>query len=239
MLLLLFWFFGLSYMEPKPEDGIVINFGQVAEAGGEEFLPTEQAEEAQPEEAVTETQEAVEEVLTQETTDAPAVTTQKKEKPKEEKPKEDPKPKVDSKLSDALKGIKNNPASGEGPNTGAGDQGDPNGDPTSKSYTGGGGGGAGGNGNYLLGNRRALSTPKPDYNCPEQGKVVVAIYVNRQGKVVQAIPGERIPGGASTTTTSSCLFDKAKAAALSTNWQGDPDAPDLQKGYIIYNFQKQ
>lgn len=238
LLLLVFWFFGLSYMEPKPEDGIVINFGQVAEAGGEEFLPTEQAQDAQPEEVVTETQDALDEVLTQDATDAPAVTTKKEEKPKEEKPKEDPKPKVDSRLSDALKGIKNNPASGEGPNTGAGDQGDPNGDPTSKSYTGGGGGGAGGNGNYLLGNRRALSTPKPDYNCPDEGKVVVKIRVDRSGKVISAEAGVNIPK-ASTNTISACLYKKAEEAAKNTKWEADPKALDIQIGYIIYNFQKQ
>jgi hypothetical protein len=67
---------------------------------------------------------------------------------------------------------------------------------------------------------------------------VVKIYVNREGKVTRAIPGEKVPKGPATTTTSSCLFEKAKAAAMRTTWQGDSDAPATQIGFIIYNFQK-
>lgn len=239
LLLLAFIFLGLKYMEPKPEEGILVNFGQLAEAGGDVLDPAQQ--EAVSQEQLTEEQPVTdpveEEILTQETEEAPAVSTRKEEKPKVEQPKETPKPTVDARLSGTLKNLGNNPG-GEGEKTGAGDQGSPDGDPTSPNYSGTGGGG-GGNGNYLLGNRQALSTPKPEYNCPDQGRVVVAVYVDRSGKVIRATPGERIPGGKSTTTTSQCLFEKAKAAALRTHWQGDPDAPDLQKGYIIYNFEKQ
>ena len=38
VLLLIFLFFGLHYMEPKPEDGIPVNFGYQEAAGGSEYV---------------------------------------------------------------------------------------------------------------------------------------------------------------------------------------------------------
>ena len=38
LLLLLFLFFRLHYMEPKPEDGIPVNFGYQESAGGSEYV---------------------------------------------------------------------------------------------------------------------------------------------------------------------------------------------------------
>ena len=67
---------------------------------------------------------------------------------------------------------------------------------------------------------------------------MVAVFVDRSGKVVDAIPGDRIPGGLSSNTADACLLRIAREAALKTRWQGDPDAPEKQKGYIVYNFKK-
>jgi phosphoribosylaminoimidazole-succinocarboxamide synthase len=90
-----------------------------------------------------------------------------------------------------------------------------------------------------LGSRQALTQPKPNYECPEQGRVIVKVYVDRTGTVVDAIPGENIPnGGGNSTTSSKCLFQKAKDAAMKTKWQGDANAPVKQVGLIIYNFTK-
>ncbi|MDZ7848584.1 MAG: hypothetical protein U5L96_18625 [Owenweeksia sp.] len=134
--------------------------------------------------------------------------------------------------------VSDSKSGGEGENKGPGDQGDPSGDPNSNNRTGGATGG-GGDGNYMLGGRKALYKPKPEYQCDDQGRVVVKIYVNQNGKVTSAVPGEKVPQGAATTTTSSCLFDKARAAALRTKWQpAGSDDPDTQVGFIIYNFQK-
>ena len=63
-------------------------------------------------------------------------------------------------------------------------------------------GGGGGNGNYRLGNRKALDTPKPKYQCDDEGRVVVKIYVDRRGIVTRATPGERVTNGPGTTTAS-------------------------------------
>lgn len=247
-LLLIFIFFGLKYYEPKPEDGIVINFGNSETGMGNEAdgAPQTVVEETTPEQTTPDPVETPTEAQTptqtQDVVEAPSVETKKSNKPKEEekpKPVEPEKPKPSSELEKMLESVKNAKSGGEGEKEGPGDQGDPDGDPNSPSRTGSsGGGGGGGNGNYMLGGRQALNKPKPEYPCTEEGRVVVKIYVDQNGRVTNAIPGERVPGGAATTTTSSCLFDKAKAAAMRTTWQPDGDAPNPQIGYIVYNFQK-
>lgn len=124
----------------------------------------------------------------------------------------------------------NGPGSGGGTGNGSGGgQGSGSGTGVGKGY----GGGVGG-GNYQLGHRKALRKPKPEYNCNEQGTVVVAIVVDPSGKVIEARPGDR-----GTTNTASCLLEQAKQAALLTSWQPDPDAPQRQIGKIIYSFQLQ
>jgi outer membrane biosynthesis protein TonB len=96
--------------------------------------------------------------------------------------------------------------------------------------TGSGSGGGNGSG-YNLGNRKALSKPKPDSKCSnETGVIVVEIIVDKNGKGVTATV---IKG---TTITASCLRDQAKQAALNTKWEASSDAPDKQRGSITYNF---
>lgn len=261
-LFLVFLFFGLSYLEPKPEDGIVINFGNSETGFGDQADGSPQISESTPPESTPETSESPEEAtetptLTQDIIDAPALEEKKEKKEKTEKPKEVEKPKkveptpeeLEQKRLEAEKEAKrkemeerftkvsNSKSGGEGVEKGEGDQGDPNGDPNSQNRTGGNGGNGGG-GNYMLGGRQALSKPRPEYKCDAEGRVVVKIYVDRDGKVTRAIPGEKVPSGSATTTTSSCLFEKAKAAAMRTTWQGDSEAPSEQVGYIIYNFSK-
>ncbi len=118
---------------------------------------------------------------------------------------------------------------GEGNDNVGGDKGNPNGDPNANGYYG--NGGSGGGGDYQLGSRRALSRPKPNYKCDEEGLVIVAIEVNRSGKVIKAIPG--IKG---STNTAPCLLTQAKIAALKTTWQSDSNAGTKQIGIIKYRF---
>lgn len=243
VLVLIFIFAGLTYQDPPPEDGIAINFGYEDDGSGNTTQSAPQQPQPQQEEVEKETAEQIDDdVATQEVEDAPNVTNEQTEteteKPKEE-PKEEPKPQPDSRLQNALDKTKNQQGQGEGEGetTGGGDQGDPDGDRNSPNRDG--NGGIGNSGDYRLGGRKALERPKPKYDCPEQGRVVVKVYVNRGGKVVNAIPGEKIPNGPTSTTSSSCLYDRARKAAMQTTWQGDANAPDMQIGYIIYNFRKQ
>ena len=147
LLILLFIFTGLSYMEPPPpEEGILINFGTDNQGSGEiqtqsnvqseqQVVKEEISKEAAP-------SKAVEEMLTQDAEEAPKVNSEKSESIKEEEVvKEEPKPSQE--LSNAMSKWKNksdNKSSSDG-NTGKrGDQGDLSGSLESGSYVGGAGG---------------------------------------------------------------------------------------------------
>jgi len=138
-----------------------------------------------------------------------------------------------------------------------GDQGVAGGIPDGKVYKGnpgsGNGGGSGngtgggsGNGNgpgigsgngagisYDLSGRSARSLPKPSYNSAEQGRVVVTIWVSREGKVTRVVSGAK-----GTTVTDPSLIRQAETAARQAVFSANPDGPDEQIGKIIYNFLK-
>ena len=92
-------------------------------------------------------------------------------------------------------------------------------------------GGSGIRKDFLLGNRKLLSNPKPKYNCNKEGLVIVRVEVDVQGNVIKATPGVK-----GSTTTSSCLMSQAKEAALKTKWKADENAPLIQIGTIKYRF---
>ena len=80
-------------------------------------------------------------------------------------------------------------------------------------------------------NRLALLKVKPKYLCQESGRVVVRVWVNREGVTIKAEAGIR-----GTTESASCLLQEAKVAALQTKWTPYFNAPELQIGQITYNF---
>jgi len=134
---------------------------------------------------------------------------------------------------DALMGgfsnTKGKATGGEGDDNQAGDKGKITGDPNASGYYGNGGGGSGGN--YRLGNRKALTRPKPTYDCNEEGKVYVSISVDKSGNVISAQAGVK-----GTTNSAACLLIRAREAALKTKFNSDNNAPSKQIGIIIYNF---
>ena len=234
LLILLFFLTGLKYLEPPPpEEGIQINFGFDDQGSGQEQTqstvesPREEVKEVVEQE---QSQSKAEEVLTQNTEEAAAVKTEKTENIKKEEVKEEPKPSEE--LSKALSKWKNksdNKSSSDGITGGKGDQGDPSGSMDSKNYT----GGAGGTGFELrgLGGRGVVRKPDIRDNSQEEGKVVVDIVVDKYGKVVRADPGAR-----GSTTTSSVLYKIAREAAMSMKFDTNPQAPEQQKGQIIFTF---
>lgn len=178
-----------------------------------------------------------------------------------EKPVQKPapeKPKVSNSTNDALSSIlKGSNKGGDGDDKAAGNKGKSNGSLNSNGYygsggsgggTGGGngtgngigtgsgygagsGGGSGGGSGYSLNGRKALSKPAPKYTCNEEGKVVVEVTVDQNGKTISATAGVK-----GTTNTASCLLEQAKIAALNTKWSADSNAAAKQVGKIIYNF---
>lgn len=253
IILFLMFFVGMEYLDPPEEKGIAINFG-TTDVGSGDVQPTKPVASAPkntaPEPEPTPPQpEITEEVVTQDTEDAPVIEEKPKETPKPkveepiEKPKEKPveeakpDPKPDKSTTSALDALINGPKTdgaaqgGEGDDDNqAGDKGDPNGDPNASSYYGS-GKGIDGDGNYQLGGRKALGKPKRVQECNEAGTVAVSIEVDRTGKVIKAIAGVR-----GTTNNSRCLLEPAKAAALATKFNSDTKAPSKQIGIIVYRF---
>ncbi len=169
------------------------------------------------------------------------------------------KPKVSNNTNDALSSIlKGSNKGGDGNDKTAGNKGKANGSLSSNGYygTGGSGGGTGGgngtgngigtgsgygagngggsgNGSgYSLGNRKAISKPKPNSDCSnETGVVVVEVTVDKNGNTISAVSGIR-----GTTITAKCLKDQAKMAAMNTKWSASNEASEKQVGKIVYNF---
>lgn len=248
IILILLFYVGLSYLDPPPENGIAINFGTM-DVGTGKIQPSEKIKTApKPTEAkpvIQEKTEIKEEVVTQDTEDAPVIKKEEEkeqinEDPRKEEPKKEvekkPDPTPDKSTTDALSSFINGPKSdgtekgGEGDDKKPGDKGDPDGDPNAKSYYGT-GMGLDGDGNYLLGGRKVLVKKKIVQNCNEAGTVVVSIEVDNNGRVINARPGVR-----GTTNNTLCLLDPAKRAALATRFNKDEKAPSKQIGKIIYIF---
>ena len=251
IILLLLFVFGLTYLDPPPEGGIAVNFG-TSDTGSGNVQPTKPVAAApkkvSPQPEPTPPPEVKDEVVTQDTEDAPVIEEKPKETPKPkvekpiEQPKEEPKeetppdPKPDESTTNTLDALINGPKqdgeaqSGEGDDNKPGDKGDPNGDPNASSYYGE-GVGLDGDGNYRLRGRRPLNKPQKPQNCNERGNVAVSIEVDRNGKVIKAVPGVR-----GTTNNTKCLLDKAKENALATKFNADSNAPSKQIGKIVYKF---
>ncbi|MCK0156100.1 energy transducer TonB [Cellulophaga sp. F20128] len=119
---------------------------------------------------------------------------------------------------------------GEGDDNKAGDKGDPAGDPYATSYYGAPGSGSG-SGGYGLSGRSLVNKGKVKQDCNEEGRVVVKITVDRNGKVISAVPGVK-----GTTNSHPCLLEPAKKTAFMHKWNLDSNAPSQQTGFVVVNF---
>lgn len=230
-LLLCFIFMGLTYqIPPPPEEGITINFGyQDFGSGSEQAEQIVEEQEITPQEIVN-NNPVVEDISTQDIEETPTTKLKEQlEEPKEVKKIEEKKPEPVVNTKALYPGKKQNNSNSQGISEGQGDQGSQDGDPNSNAYT---GGGIGTNGiAYQLGGRTIAEIKKPNYDSQQQGKVVVTIRVDRNGKVISATPGAK-----GSTTTNAYLYSKAKEAALKTTFEANTTAPEIQVGTIIYNF---
>jgi len=91
--------------------------------------------------------------------------------------------------------------------------------------------GAGGGISFSLSGRQANNLATPAYDSPDQGTVVVRIWVNQQGAVIRAEAGQR-----GTTVNDRTLWREAESAAMRSNFRPDANAPDVQVGTITYRF---
>jgi hypothetical protein len=86
-------------------------------------------------------------------------------------------------------------------------------------------------GSIELAGRKVVQKPEMLTDANEEGTVVVAIIVDENGKVINAIPGQR-----GSTTTSSSLFAKASGAAYKTRFNKSPDGAVEQRGTYTFVF---
>ena len=230
-LILCFIFMGLTYqIPPPPEEGITINFGyQDFGSGSEQPEQIVDEQEITPQEIVN-NNPVVEDISTQDTEETPTTKLKEQlEEPKEVKKIEEKKPVPVVNIKALYTGKKQNNSNSQGISEVQGDKGNQDGDPNSNAYT---GSSIGTNGiAYQLGGRTIAEIKKPNYDSQQQGKVVVTIRVDRNGKVISATPGAK-----GSTTTNAYLYSKAKEAALKTTFEANTTAPEIQLGKIIYNF---
>lgn len=260
ILLLLLFVVGPPYLDPPPEYGVAVNFGNTDFGSGNvqpdkpiksENLninkpPKEtQAEDSEPENS--EAEEVAEDIITQESEEAVKIKKQKEAEAKakakadkiakvkadaEAKKKKEQEEKK-KKLDEMMGGLNNSQgeaSGGEGDDDKAGDKGQLDGDPYATSYFGDPGTGSGGVG-YGLNGRGVPSKQIYQQNCNESGLVVVRIEVDRNGRVVKAEPGVK-----GTKNKSDCLLEPAKKIALSHKWKADSKAPARQIGFVSINF---
>lgn len=126
---------------------------------------------------------------------------------------------------DTYNGVKNQGVAG-----GTGDQGKPNGNPNSDSYTG--NGGTGNSGVSIrsgLSGRRFAKLPSFEDEFNEPAKVAVDIMVDKNGNVTSAIVN---PRGTTTTNSSIRSIALRKARELKLN----AGSEDEQAGTIVFNF---
>jgi TonB family protein len=221
--------FLMAFRTPLPlpgEEGVEVDLGMMNQGMGN-IQPEKPAipQAAQPQQQPNKSKE---DIVTQNDDEAPAIEKPKNTKPKQEKPAEESKPKVNDR---ALFKGNNNPQAGgsEGITGQPGDQGKPDGMKGVRQYEGNGGQGNGPG--YSLGGRGAKSLHRPNDDFPEEGIVVVDIWVNRAGKVTRAEVATK-----GTTVINQAMREKAKQAALRSAFASDPNAPEEQHGTITYTF---
>ncbi len=212
---------------PKdPPEGFEVSLGSNEQGLGENPAPAT----AQPVRATH--HNAPENIVTQTTQHTAPVVSSPQPVTEPANPKQEVKPEEPKINTNALfTGRRNQQAGdgGKGNTQGGGTQGDPNGNPNSRNYSG--NGGSNGNGSFSLAGRSAVTLPKPEYNSNQQGKIVVKIWVDQQGRVTRV----EAPAQGSTLSTGP-MVEQAKNAAKRARFNASSDAPEQQVGTITYIF---
>jgi hypothetical protein len=85
--------------------------------------------------------------------------------------------------------------------------------------------------NWSLAGRKLVENTITVPDCNESGKVVVKIWVNKQGYITK-LAYTKI----GSTTSDVCLIQAALKTAKTYKWKPDNNAPDTQIGYVVVNF---
>lgn len=171
-----------------------------------------------------------EEALEREKARAAKIAQQKREAEEKARREQEAKKKKLDELMGGLNKSDGTASGSEGDDTRPGDKGQPGGDPYATSYYGSPGSGSG-TGGYGLNGRSLVSKGKVKQECNQEGRVVVKIVVDKNGRVVSATPGVK-----GTTNNSPCLLDPARKTAFMHKWNLDSNAPSQQIGFVVVNF---
>lgn len=246
-LAILFLFIGLKYPDPPLEEsGIEISMADFGydDTGSGEYEPsmsqatTEESSESTPELIEETTEEIIqEEVVTQEDSEISVPednpinnneTTELNEQVEEQVVEEpEPEPEINEDLKNVLGAwneTQNTESEGSQPGT-SGNEGIESGNVEGK-------GTFGGNGSsFELGGRSMISGPQMGEKPTEEGRVVLNIWVDRQGNILRTSQNLK-----ESTTTSQYLFNLAQKAAKKAKFNPLPSAAPEQKGKMTFVF---
>lgn len=228
MVIVIIILMAFGYMPPDPpipEEGVEVALGY-----DEDGLGTSMPSETAPDYSRPAAAEDYSTQSTDESVYMPSDSKGSKTNPNAEVTKKDEHKEPEINQKALFPGRKNNTqgGQGQGDTKGGGQQGDPNGTPGATNYH-----GNPGHGSYSLGNRGAVALPQPSYNSNRMGKVVVKIWVDRNGNVTKV----DAPYLGSTLTDED-LVNQAKSAAKRAKFDAAPNAAEIQTGTITYNFKR-
>jgi len=216
VLVVLLFFFGFRTPLPLPEEeGVVIELGGGGGGSGE-YFPEEYFESS----ADANTGDFNEDVVSDDNSPVNVKGGQTSTGSSENKTQ-----KIDNHVSSYKWGQGSGQGTGIGSGTGTG-QGTGNGD-----GIGPGDGGSTGPGNFNLVGRKSKSIPQPKNSTQKEGRVVVTVWVDRDGFVVRAEAG-----AIGTTLTDASLWKECERTAMKGKFYGKEDAVAKQVGTITYIF---
>ncbi len=237
----------VSKVEPEEigTGGIIVNYGTSVIGMGDDYMSVEEpstapdANNTPPDKVITENQEVSDptsevtdkSIVTQNSEDAPEIATKEKstaKSPSVSLPTKENKPTVNQNA--LFKGKKNDgKGAGDGTGTVPGNQGSKDGDPLSPDY---GDGGSGFGGVALdLKSRKFTNLTVPKDDGQKYGRVAVRIFVDKNGVVVNAIPGVK-----GTTLSDKAIWEKCRVAVMGSSLNKLESAPETQIGVVMFNF---
>jgi hypothetical protein len=244
--LALSFFIAIGTFEPEVEagmGGMVVNYGTSVEGMGTDYTSIEEPsadpnannkapDKVVPDQQVTpqaSSQSSDKDIQTQNTEEAVSVATKTATKPSNPTTTLNEKPAKPVINQNALYKGKTNTGTGGGDGTGAtaGNQGSKNGDPLANNY----GEGGSGFGETPIALRRFTNLVTPQDDGQKTGRIAVRISINREGVVVDAVPGVK-----GTTLNDRELWAKCKEAVMGARLNQSSSAPDLQIGVVVFNF---
>jgi hypothetical protein len=199
---------------PPPEHGVEMNMEELSDIGNDFDNASEGGEDVSNNVASNNSEEKVVSQDTEETPISSKNTKVEKPKKEEKKPAE---PTINQNALFSKGKVKKGNGGSQGVSKGSG--------------TGAGGNGDGKGVSFNLGGRGAKELVPPASSTTEVGKVVVEIFVDREGNVVKANKILK-----ETNITDSNLVTKCIQAAKKCKFAADPNAPEIQRGTITYRF---